>query len=268
MDRTRPRTKNRAVLDAATDEGATTDGRPGLVAYDDGAVVGWVSVGPREDYERLAFSKVLAPLDDTPGLVDRVLRRRSPIARRWASPARCWTRRDRLRPRPRGDDAGGLPDRDRRTALAMPSANVYHGTLSMFERAGFEVAERRQFSAASPRPTDRPARPLNRCGEPAPARDASYARRRSIRRARPTSKGRFPANRRQRSLGGHLSRIEVAAPPKAPVAGIWRAVARDGAVEDRGATGPRHPGEQLHGQGPPKPSTSSVAGRPSSSVQG
>ena len=28
--------------------------------------VGWVSLGPREDYDRLAYSKVLAPVDDTP----------------------------------------------------------------------------------------------------------------------------------------------------------------------------------------------------------
>ena len=42
-----------------------TAGRPGLVAYDD-RPVGWVSLGPREEYERLACSKVLAPVDDTP----------------------------------------------------------------------------------------------------------------------------------------------------------------------------------------------------------
>ena len=30
------------------------------------AVVGWVSVGPRGDYERLAHSRVLAPVDDKP----------------------------------------------------------------------------------------------------------------------------------------------------------------------------------------------------------
>ena len=30
------------------------------------------------------------------------------------------------------------------------SANAYHGTLGMFERAGFTVAERRQWNASSP----------------------------------------------------------------------------------------------------------------------
>ena len=52
---------------------------PGLVAYDGDAAVGWVSVGPREDYERLAFSKSLAPVDDTPvwSIVCFVVGRRS-----------------------------------------------------------------------------------------------------------------------------------------------------------------------------------------------
>jgi GNAT superfamily N-acetyltransferase len=30
------------------------------------------------------------------------------------------------------------------------SANLYHGTLAMFERAGFQVVERRQHNATSP----------------------------------------------------------------------------------------------------------------------
>ena len=38
------------------------------------------------------------------------------------------------------------------------SANAYHGTLRMFERAGFEVVERRQWNATSP------VRPIVRLG--------------------------------------------------------------------------------------------------------
>ena len=53
--------ENRKLLETAAKE---QDHAPGLVAYEDDAVVGWVSLGPREDYERLAFSKALAPLDD------------------------------------------------------------------------------------------------------------------------------------------------------------------------------------------------------------
>jgi GNAT superfamily N-acetyltransferase len=36
------------------------------------------------------------------------------------------------------------------TGERIPSANAYHGTLSMFERAGFTVAGRRQANKASP----------------------------------------------------------------------------------------------------------------------
>ncbi len=52
---------------------------PGLVAYDGEEAIGWVSVGPREDYERLAYSRVLAPIDDTPvwSIVCFVVGRRS-----------------------------------------------------------------------------------------------------------------------------------------------------------------------------------------------
>ena len=32
----------------------------------------------------------------------------------------------------------------------IPAANAYHGTLGMFERAGFQVVERRQYNATSP----------------------------------------------------------------------------------------------------------------------
>src|SRR5688500_12093569 len=56
--------KNRRVLEQAVDE---LDGRaPGLVAYRQGEAVGWVSLGPRDDYERLEHSKVLAPIDERP----------------------------------------------------------------------------------------------------------------------------------------------------------------------------------------------------------
>jgi GNAT superfamily N-acetyltransferase len=140
--------ENRAVLEAAARKGSTEGRAPGLLAYDGTQVVGWVSVGPRADYERLAFSKVLAPIDDTPvwSIVCFVVGRRSRgqgVAATLLAAAVEYAR------------AHGatvleaypveVPDGSR-----IPSANVYHGTLSMFERAGFEVVERRQFNATSP----------------------------------------------------------------------------------------------------------------------
>ena len=66
---------NRAELKAL----AKRDLAPGLVAYRDDRAVGWVSLAPREDYERLATSKILAPLDDVPvwSIVCFVVSRRS-----------------------------------------------------------------------------------------------------------------------------------------------------------------------------------------------
>jgi GNAT superfamily N-acetyltransferase len=42
------------------------DPAPGLLAYRDGRAIGWVSVAPREDYERLTNSRVRPRIDDTP----------------------------------------------------------------------------------------------------------------------------------------------------------------------------------------------------------
>jgi ribosomal protein S18 acetylase RimI-like enzyme len=126
---------------------------PGLVAYEGEGVVGWVSLGPREAYERLAYSKVLTPVDDTPvwsivcfvvgrqrrghGVADALLGAAVEHARKHGATM--------LEAYP--VDTSG----DR-----IPSANAYKGTLSMFERAGFEVVERRQATADStPRPVVR-----------------------------------------------------------------------------------------------------------------
>ena len=42
-------------------EGGTV---PGLVGYLDGTPVGWISLGPREDYLKLARSRIMKPVDD------------------------------------------------------------------------------------------------------------------------------------------------------------------------------------------------------------
>jgi GNAT superfamily N-acetyltransferase len=39
---------------------------PGLIGYQDGSPVGWISLGPREDYEKLRRSPVMKPVDDRP----------------------------------------------------------------------------------------------------------------------------------------------------------------------------------------------------------
>ena len=39
---------------------------PGLVGYADGSPVGWISLGPREDYRKLERSQVMRAVDDMP----------------------------------------------------------------------------------------------------------------------------------------------------------------------------------------------------------
>jgi GNAT superfamily N-acetyltransferase len=39
---------------------------PGLIGYLDGSPVGWISLGPREDYAKLRRSPVMKPVDDKP----------------------------------------------------------------------------------------------------------------------------------------------------------------------------------------------------------
>ena len=59
----RPRAQaNRAKLKALVDAGRT----PGLIGYRGKVPVGWVSIGPREDYARLARSPVMKPVDHQP----------------------------------------------------------------------------------------------------------------------------------------------------------------------------------------------------------
>jgi ribosomal protein S18 acetylase RimI-like enzyme len=135
---------NRTALEALAKR---DDPAPGLVGYRDGRVVGWVSLGPREDYERLAFSKILAPLDDTPvwSIVCFVVSSRARgqgVATELLAAAIAYARE-------RGAttlEAYPVDTADGR----VPPANAYHGALSMFERAGFRVVERRQWNKATP----------------------------------------------------------------------------------------------------------------------
>lgn len=53
---------NKAALHALV----ATGQEPGLLAYVDGQVAGWVSVAPRSAYARLGRARTLAPIDDQP----------------------------------------------------------------------------------------------------------------------------------------------------------------------------------------------------------
>jgi GNAT superfamily N-acetyltransferase len=133
--------ETRAALDPAEHPA------PGLIAYRDGRAIGWVSLGPREDYDRLAYSKVLAPLDDTLvwSIVCFVVSRRARgkgVATALLDAAVAYARdqgASMLEAYP-VDTGGGR----------VSAASAFHGTLPMFKRAGFRVAARRQANTSTP----------------------------------------------------------------------------------------------------------------------
>jgi GNAT superfamily N-acetyltransferase len=143
--------RHRAVLESATTDGAANGRAPGLVVYEGEEVVGWISIGPREDYERLAHSRVLAPLDDKAvwSIVCFVVGRKSRgqgVAVSLLDAAIDYAR-------DHGATTLEAYPVDIADGARIPSANAFHGTLGMFERAGFKVVARRKGSPnATPRP--------------------------------------------------------------------------------------------------------------------
>ena len=153
--RTATPASNRSVLERAVETTAAEGRAPGLVAYRDGKAVGWVSLGPRDDYERLRHSRVLAPIDDRPvwSVVCFV------VARQARGQGIAAALLDAAVGYAREHGATLLESYPVETDGARVSAaNAYKGTVRMFERAGFEIAERRQANATSaPRPIMRRA---------------------------------------------------------------------------------------------------------------
>ena len=146
--------RHRAAMEGATRD-ANREGRaPGLVAYDGDEAVGWISIGPREDYERLAHSVVLKPVDDKPvwSIVCFVVGRRSRgrgVARQLLDAGVDYAREH-------GATMLEAYPVEVAEGKRLSAGDAYRGTLSMFEQAGFKVAERRA-SQGRPRPIVRRA---------------------------------------------------------------------------------------------------------------
>jgi GNAT superfamily N-acetyltransferase len=125
------------------------DPAPGLVAMRDGDAVGWVGLGPREAFPRLARSRTLPQL---PGqavwsvncfVVARRARGEG-VAEALLAAAVDYAREHGARVVEGFPvDTGGE---------RMPSAGAYTGTRGMFERNGFEVAAPSTSKATGARP--------------------------------------------------------------------------------------------------------------------
>lgn len=138
------------------------DPPPGLIGYQDGVPVGWVSLGPRADYKRLAHSPTMKPVDEQPvwSIVCFVV----PSAYRKQGVAHALLTAAVAYAKARGVTLLEAYPVDRSVPKA-PQA-PWFGSLSMFEKAGFEEVTRRK-----------PSRPIVRLlveqpSLPAPPRNA------------------------------------------------------------------------------------------------
>lgn len=126
---------NREVLQRLTRNGDI----PGLLGYAGSDVVGWVSVAPREQFERILRSRTINPTDpDESGVWSLVCfwipapRRRRGVATALLDGAVAYARRRHARVVEAYpvDTAG-----EKR-----PGAEIYRGTVAMFRRAGFDIS--------------------------------------------------------------------------------------------------------------------------------
>jgi GNAT superfamily N-acetyltransferase len=144
---------SKAAFDAATREECADMLRhqvrenqpaPGVIAYLDGDPVGWCAVEPKTHYDRLRRSTIARQSAEDPD-----------DAYDWA--VTCFVVRVGIRKRGVGgallrgavEQACGLGARvvagypvDTSAREKAPSAELYHGTLSLFSSAGFEVVAR------------------------------------------------------------------------------------------------------------------------------
>ncbi len=112
---------------------------PGLLAFSGDEPVGWIAVEPRSAYERLAYSRILKPVDEaevwsvTCFFVAKQNRRQG-LTVELLKAAVEYVREQG------GRIVEGYPVD---TNKEMPAAFIYHGTAAAFHKAGFvEVARR------------------------------------------------------------------------------------------------------------------------------
>jgi GNAT superfamily N-acetyltransferase len=127
---------NKRALKSLVDRGVV----PGLIGYENGRPIGWVSLGPRADYAKLKRSPVMKPVDERPVwsiicfVVDPKARHRG-VAEAMLKGAVTWARKQGvtlLEAYPCDKPAKAADD------------SMWFGAKRMFDRAGFvEVARRK-----------------------------------------------------------------------------------------------------------------------------
>jgi ribosomal protein S18 acetylase RimI-like enzyme len=127
---------NRAELKSLVDSGRP----PGLIGYRGKVPLGWVSLGPREDYAKLVRSPVMKPVDDRPvwSIICFVVpsaQRRQGVARALLAGAIAYAKRQGA------ELLEAYPiDRPERSS----DDSMWFGTKSMYDDAGFSEVARRK----------------------------------------------------------------------------------------------------------------------------
>ena len=142
---------NREALKALVDAGTV----PGLIGYRGGKPIAWVSLGPREDYAKLARSPVMKPVDEKP--VWSVICFYTAPEARGAGAAAAMLGHAAAFARANGArllEAYPVdkPARDR-------DDNLWFGAKAMYDRAGFTEVARRKPMRPVVRKALRPRRP-------------------------------------------------------------------------------------------------------------
>jgi ribosomal protein S18 acetylase RimI-like enzyme len=131
-------------------EQAESDQPPGLVAFDGERAVGWVSFGPRTDFERIVRSKVIPTIDDRP--VWSIVCFAVSSSARGQGVARALLDGAIDHARSLGAEAlEAYPVRLGDADSIHPDA-AFTGTLPMFEREGFTVVADRASDLSSSHP--------------------------------------------------------------------------------------------------------------------
>jgi GNAT superfamily N-acetyltransferase len=130
---------NRALMHDIVEAGS----EPGMLAYRDDKPVGWISVAPRTQFGRILRSRRIGP-DPEEAADDRV----------WSVVCFWIPRKERGRGVANDLLAAAVDHARARGARALeaypvdtaggrhPAANLFTGTLSMFQRAGFQEVDR------------------------------------------------------------------------------------------------------------------------------
>lgn len=127
---------NRAALRALVASGES----PGLIAYRGRTPVGWVSLGPREAFARLARSPVMKPVDEEP--VWSIICFVVPARHRGQGVARALLQGAIAHARRRGARLLEAYPVDRRGRSGDDA--MWFGAKSMYDAAGFEEVARRR----------------------------------------------------------------------------------------------------------------------------